>query len=1137
MVNTQLKILRVFGPTAAEVSAVLRQARADGCPGLRLLERDGEFAVCIQISAPNRAMAEQYCEKWALRLRAKFGDDIFAEGETSLAQATLSAMLDRRKLLVAVDETTGRLLGSQLQPLPHSEAVFDFGTETYAHPENRKQIVVPPVLLKRFPGDVVQASAGRALNAMQAAGADFGAAYMPATVGQCPFVLVCDRHGAAACALPPDLSDAAIANQMLDLLRRRLLGLRLTDSCITFRPGKERPLLLVSEAGRERGNTVRFSLRRRTPPADDPTTSFEPMMDFDTARPAPSAQPAAAAEPTPAPQQPIEVPLTVPRVPTGTIRFEEEPTAQPSAPEEDFSVSMQPEPTQEPEPAPHRAAPKPSILDDDVPDFSAGLDPAAIAQAQAADAADEAAGRNTDVDAFAQAANRLFENSAAEEPAPPRKKRRSGEKMQDTMPQNSIRTRSLEVIEKTERRRKRTAILTLLTLLLVLLAGAGGVWLFVHNDLGARPSAKNYGTTIYDDAADRYLQNALTRRSGAVGYLGFAGRVGTLVYAADAPAPEQDKNAADIVRFASPSALDGSSAGNTILSCQSDAFADFAQEDVAKQNNAFTLYLQDKTYRCKLISVFYYDPAETGEGSFDLYATGDLSQYYDYVSFVSGIQARSLWNTGADAGDDSRFITLTTQSEEDGVQLCIVGRVVEEGESAAVSTAAFSAAEQPLLTAVQYSRRSQPMPDVAALVSAGLGRYAGQNAGVGTKTHNAAGSISGSEDTDLSGVVSDLQNITSTIMTGTDTLIKGLTDLAQNGKGSTVEDDLNQGAAGTLPEQTITVDQLIAQNPTPTPTPEPTPEPTPTPTSESTPAPESGSESPTEQPTPTPTPTPAQETTPAPAPTAETINVTMNGTAQTMDLVQCLAMVAQNELGPNAPAEAYKAQCVATHCWILSQSGYPSVLGATPGAAALAAAQEVAHVLVTYNGNVCFTPYFASASTGTASSADVWGGERAWLQAVDSPYDQSVATHWNTNGATSGTARFARATLLERIKDKLGLDLTDVDPNQWFSIQSANAYGWVAKIRVGPEGSGQTVKGTWFRESLLAGQSVDGRSLRSQCFTVSYDAELDCFLFDVYGYGHGCGMSQWGAIGYAQNGWDYRQILTHYFTGTTITTY
>ena len=53
----------------------------------------------------------------------------------------------------------------------------------------------------------------------------------------------------------------------------------------------------------------------------------------------------------------------------------------------------------------------------------------------------------------------------------------------------------------------------------------------------------------------------------------------------------------------------------------------------------------------------------------------------------------------------------------------------------------------------------------------------------------------------------------------------------------------------------------------------------------------------------------------------------------------------------------------------------------------------------------------------------------------------------------------------------------------------------------------------------------------------SYNAELDCFIFDVYGYGHGCGMSQWGAIGYARNGWGYQDILTHYFVGTTITTY
>jgi len=369
---------------------------------------------------------------------------------------------------------------------------------------------------------------------------------------------------------------------------------------------------------------------------------------------------------------------------------------------------------------------------------------------------------------------------------------------------------------------------------------------------------------------------------------------------------------------------------------------------------------------------------------------------------------------------------------------------------------------------------------------------------------------------DLTQRADDLQAITDSLLASTDKLLAGLTDVV--GSTSAAEADLNKGAEGSLPEQTVTVDQIKTSA-----TPAPTEPPADSAVSGET--------------TPEPTAAPTEAPQPDNSGTGETINVTMNGTAQTMDLVQCLAMVAQNELGPNAPAEAYKAQCVATHCWIISQSGYPSVLGAEPGAAALAAAQEVAHVLVTYNGQVCFTPYFASASTGTASAAEVWGNDRAWLQAVDSPYDQSVSSHWNTNGNSSGTARFSRQTLQDRIRDVMDIDLSGVDPNSWFTIQSANQYGWVAKIQVGPDAGVGTVSGRWFRENLLARQSVDGRSLRSQCFTVSYNADLDCFIFDVYGYGHGCGMSQWGAIGYARNGWGYQDILTHYFVGTTITTY
>ena len=1160
MVNTQLKILRVFGPTGAEVSSVLRQVRDDGCPGLRLLERDGEFAICVQVSAPNRAMAEQYCDKWAARLRAKFGDDVFAEGETSLAQATLDALLEKRKLLVAVDETTGRLLGALLQPLPHSEAVFDFGTESYADPQKARRIAVPEQLLKRFPGDVVQAAAGRALAAMQVTGADYAAAYMPASVGQCPFVLVCDRRGAVACALPPDMNDTFIGNQILDLLRRRLFGLQLTDSCITFRPGHDRPLLVVSEAAKSRGNTVRFSLRRRTPPTRDAdhTADFEPMLDFDAPRtpvaPPPAPMPETENDAAPAPQHrtlrrhdavPTPPPMTDVTEPTGVIRFEneaEEPAAVPPAaevqePPRHARIRRRPAEPAPAEPAadtlpPDSPAPARSVLDDDIPDFSADLDPAAIAAAQAADDAAEAAGRSASVEEFTRAATQLFDTSAIEEAAQEKKtkkRRKPADTDEDDAPAlpprqpaaGSIKNRSLEIIEKSERRRKRTVTLILVVLVLAALVGAGALWVFFRNDLGARPAAKSYGTALYDSTAESYLGKALEKRPGVVAYLGWPGMDGSLVYSADTPTPEtpesgQSAEPQTFTRFATASALDAATPGNTVLATTADLTA-LAQEDGIKQNAGFTLYTADKTYRFKALAVYYYDPDEQGEGAFDLYGSVDLSNYYDYLTFVAGIQARSLYDTGVDIGDESHFLTVV--SGETGTRLCVTGRLLNEGEAEVLNTAAITSVDEPLLTAAQYQSKGQPMPSVSALMQASVDRYAQQSAATQAARKNGGTAGDSATDTsDLTQQVKDLQAITDGLLASTDKLLAGLTDVA--GSANATETDLNKGAEGSLPEQTVTVDQVSASTATPAPTDAPA---------------ESGSESTDEQPTPTEAPQPDNNG--GTSADGETINVTMNGTAQTMDLVRCLAMVAQNELGSNAPAEAYKAQCVATHCWILSQSGYPSVLGAEPGAAALAAAQEVAHVLVTYNGQVCFTPYFASASTGTASAAEVWGNDRAWLQAVDSPYDQSVSTNWNTNGNSSGTARFSRETLQNRIRDELGIDLSGVDPNNWFTIRSANQYGWVAKIQVGPDGNSETVSGRWFRENLLARQSVDGRSLRSQCFTVSYSADLDCFIFDVYGYGHGCGMSQWGAIGYARNGWGYQDILRHYFVGTTITTY
>ena len=57
-------------------------------------------------------------------------------------------------------------------------------------------------------------------------------------------------------------------------------------------------------------------------------------------------------------------------------------------------------------------------------------------------------------------------------------------------------------------------------------------------------------------------------------------------------------------------------------------------------------------------------------------------------------------------------------------------------------------------------------------------------------------------------------------------------------------------------------------------------------------------------------------------------------------------------------------------------------------------------------------------------------------------------------------------------------------------------------------------------------------SLRSPSFTVEVGG--DTLTFRVTGYGHGVGMSQYGANAMAQEGKSCTEILTHYFAGTVI---
>ena len=64
-------------------------------------------------------------------------------------------------------------------------------------------------------------------------------------------------------------------------------------------------------------------------------------------------------------------------------------------------------------------------------------------------------------------------------------------------------------------------------------------------------------------------------------------------------------------------------------------------------------------------------------------------------------------------------------------------------------------------------------------------------------------------------------------------------------------------------------------------------------------------------------------------------------------------------------------------------------------------------------------------------------------------------------------------------------------------------------------------------------KAIGSSRLRSHSFTIEYDEETDLLTFTVCGHGHALGLSQYGAIGYANEaGWTWDQILNHYYSLT-----
>lgn len=160
---------------------------------------------------------------------------------------------------------------------------------------------------------------------------------------------------------------------------------------------------------------------------------------------------------------------------------------------------------------------------------------------------------------------------------------------------------------------------------------------------------------------------------------------------------------------------------------------------------------------------------------------------------------------------------------------------------------------------------------------------------------------------------------------------------------------------------------------------------------------------------------------------------------------------------------------------------------------------------LTYNGSYIEAVYHSTSNGKTENSIYGWGNYYPYLVSVDSQYDSL-----NPSFSVSTTMSY------EKLSTLLGMEINSTTE---FNITERTDGDRVKTILV----NDKSYTGTNFRNIL---------ALRSADFDI--EKNDDGIIFTTRGYGHGVGMSQYGANGMAKNGSSYRDILSHYYPGTVI---
>lgn len=171
--------------------------------------------------------------------------------------------------------------------------------------------------------------------------------------------------------------------------------------------------------------------------------------------------------------------------------------------------------------------------------------------------------------------------------------------------------------------------------------------------------------------------------------------------------------------------------------------------------------------------------------------------------------------------------------------------------------------------------------------------------------------------------------------------------------------------------------------------------------------------------------------------------------------------------------------------------------------------------VLTYNGDLVLNPYFFSTSSGkTENSIDVFSFDEPYLKSVDSPGENISPRYVNK-------FTFSYSDFVKKMNEGIpGSNLKVSNLKDSVKIlKRSSPNGVVQSVKAGSK----TVEGTKLRWIL---------GLSSYSYTFKFDGKQ--VIVTSLGYGHGVGMSQWGANAMAKSGSDYKKILTHYYTGVKI---